>query len=456
MRICALALGTRGDVQPFLAVAQTLVRMWDDEGDDKSEIVVCAADCFEGLVEKYCSCGKAGKECHRVSFASCGLETIEQPPGWMEANSLSAFIAENAKMYAKKYQDMASAMLRACDACDVILVNVFSQHIGMDIAEHSGAKCVAMKLTPDTSSWEVPPFGETPWSWPLNAGIFISARYIWRTLAAVKASISSKYTDEQNRFRKESLDLDSVSLSRFREMREMTTVYGFSAALHPRPSDWPANVHVTGFWFADAPHSGASALRQANSGLATFVENCRKTDKVGPVCVTFGSMSVLDANGSDLVGKCIDAVVGRLSKKCVLIRGWSNRDVVDRAKCKYGDALFVVDAIPHELLFPLCSCVLFHGGAGTTARALACGTPCVVVPILRWYDQLGWGQCIEHAGVGMHLGSVDGASVEALATSVKKVCGDPTIRARAQYVSAEMKREGGVDEAIRIMLAACR
>ena len=268
-------------------------------------------------------------------------------------------------------------------------------------------------------------------------------------MSGIRASIASKYTDEQNKFRKQVLGLGAVSLSRFREMRDMTTIYGFSAALHPRPSDWPSNVHVTGFWFADAPR----ASNLLPPGLASFVDSCGGD---GPICVTFGSMSVLDAHGSDLVSSCIEAVVGVLKKRCVLIRGWSNRDVAMREKEKYGKALFVVDSVPHEFLFPKCSCVVYHGGAGTTARALSCGTPCIVVPILRWYDQLGWAQCIEAAGAGLNLGSVDAASVESIAASVAKVMCDTGMKARARCVGAAMAREGGVDKAISLMLDACK
>ena len=63
--------------------------------------------------------------------------------------------------------------------------------------------------------------------------------------------------------------------------------------------------------------------------------------------------------------------------------------------------LYFVRAAPFSALFPCCACVVHHGGAGTFATALRAGTPSVIVPILRWYDQDGWAATAEGLGVGV-------------------------------------------------------
>ena len=445
MKFCALALGTRGDVQPFLGVARALLKR---SSSLDSSVVICAAECFRSLtIDDYCA--QEARE-GRLTFETCGLERIEQPPGWMTATSLAEFIAENAKMYASKYDEMGNSMVSACTGCDVILVNVFSQHIGMDIAESLGAKCVALKLTPDTTTWRVPPFGEEEWRWPLNAGIVTYVRYLLRTFAAIRASIASKYTDEQNKFRQNSLSLGPVTLSRFGDMRRMTTLYGFSSALFPKPDDWPSCAHVTGFWFADNPKR--RSLSDAHPRLDAFVRGCCEKESDRPVCVTFGSMSVIDAAGCDVVTRCVEAVIDGLQRKCVLIRGWTRKDVAERLKVRFGDSLCVVDAVPHELLFKHCSCVVYHGGAGTTARVLQSGVPAVVVPILRWYDQLGWGICIERTGAGVCVSSAQQATSDVLEEAVGKVIKNREFADAAKAVAAIMAREGGAEAAARLVL----
>jgi hypothetical protein len=53
---------------------------------------------------------------------------------------------------------------------------------------------------------------------------------------------------------------------------------------------------------------------------------------------------------------------------------------------------------PHDSIFPRCSVVCHHGGAGTTHRALRAGVPQLLVPIA--YDQPFWADTICALGVG--------------------------------------------------------
>lgn len=76
-----------------------------------------------------------------------------------------------------------------------------------------------------------------------------------------------------------------------------------------------------------------------------------------------------------------------------------------KKKLGYGrkESLAVIDAAPHDWVFERCHVVCHHGGAGTTASILAAGRPSVVVPILRWADQMQWADMVETAGVGVKV-----------------------------------------------------
>lgn len=86
-------------------------------------------------------------------------------------------------------------------------------------------------------------------------------------------------------------------------------------------------------------------------------------------------------------------------------QGHSGTKPDSEKKLGYGRKgnLAVIEAAPHDWVFERCNAVCHHGGAGTTASVLAAGIPSIVTPILRWADQMQWGDMIESAGVGIKV-----------------------------------------------------
>ena len=65
--------------------------------------------------------------------------------------------------------------------------------------------------------------------------------------------------------------------------------------------------------------------------------------------------------------------------------------------------LYVVKEAPYDRLFPRCSVLIHHGGAGTCGKAVRHGLPSVVIPIFLWTDQNLWAQRLEHMKLGIHV-----------------------------------------------------
>ncbi|OLN85593.1 Sterol 3-beta-glucosyltransferase UGT80A2-like protein 1 [Colletotrichum chlorophyti] len=160
--------------------------------------------------------------------------------------------------------------------------------------------------------------------------------------------------------------------------------YLWSPRLLPKPGDWADNVRVTGFVFEEVPEGFAPP-----ADLVAFLE----AKASPPVYVGFGSMSFANAKA---VFENVFEALRRIGARAVVCTGWSK--VEGGIKGEEG-RVFVVDEVPHAWLFPRVRAVVCHGGAGTTAMALRCGRPTLIVPVAG--DQPLWGSRVSAAGFGV-------------------------------------------------------
>ena len=109
-----------------------------------------------------------------------------------------------------------------------------------------------------------------------------------------------------------------------------------------------------------------------------------------PVYVGFGSMPASDPEATTAL---ILAACRAARARAVISGGWA-----DLGRGVQSDDVLVIGSEPHERLFPRLAAVVHHGGAGTTAAAFRAGTPQLVVPHL--FDQFYWGDRVRRAGLG--------------------------------------------------------
>ncbi|TDZ31549.1 Sterol 3-beta-glucosyltransferase UGT80B1 [Colletotrichum spinosum] len=159
--------------------------------------------------------------------------------------------------------------------------------------------------------------------------------------------------------------------------------YLWSPRLLPKPSDWVDNVRVSGFVFDEVPEDYSPP-----ADLVAFLE----AEPTPPVYIGFGSMSFVRAQETF---EMIFEAVRQVGVRAVVCKGWSN--LVKEAMLDRKD-LLVIDDAPHAWLFPRVRAVVCHGGSGTTAMALRCGKPTLVVPVAG--DQPFWSSRIHEVGCG--------------------------------------------------------
>jgi UDP:flavonoid glycosyltransferase YjiC (YdhE family) len=229
----------------------------------------------------------------------------------------------------------------------------------------------------------------------------------------------------------------TLGLPPLRRLRDVTLqgrpvprLYGCSPLVVAPPDDW-GDAHLTGFWFLD----GASAWRP-DAGLEAFL-----AAGPPPVYVGFGSMVGRDPRA--LTARVI-AAVKAAGVRAVLARGWGAMAAVTD-----HPAIHWLEQAPHEWLFPRMAAVVHHGGAGTTAAGLRAGVPSIVCPFFG--DQPFWGARVHALGVGPRPIAQKHLTVEALAAAIRAAVGDADMQGRARALGAAIAAEDGVGNAVRLI-----
>ncbi len=267
--------------------------------------------------------------------------------------------------------------MEASAESDLIVAGVGGLFVGASIAEKRGLPFVQAYNVPLTPTAAFPGV-LLPWLslWPRSISHRLShsltRQVVWQ--AACMAG---------NRARMETLDLPSApwrgAFEREVFQRE-PVLYGFSPSVLPRPEDWDARVHVTGYWFTDEP-DGWIPPRE----VVRFLEAGPP-----PVYIGFGSMSQKEPEATTRLGLDAIAATGR---RAIVHAGWAGL-----AAAATPDDVLVGGSFPHVWLLPRVGAIVHHGGAGTTAAAIRAGVPSVVVPFHG--DQPFWGGLTHTLGVG--------------------------------------------------------
>jgi sterol 3beta-glucosyltransferase len=153
-----------------------------------------------------------------------------------------------------------------------------------------------------------------------------------------------------------------------------------SPTLLPRPADWPGGTRITGAWH-EPPAGGGGAL---DAELEAFLASGEV------VYAGFGSMALGDAA---VRGAVVVAAVRASGHRLLAVTGWGGLRV---ASDLVGDDVLVREAVPHADVLPRCVAAVHHGGAGTAHAAVRAGVVSVPVPFLA--DQPFWGALLHRRG----------------------------------------------------------
>ncbi|MFD6141713.1 glycosyltransferase [Promicromonospora sp. NPDC060271] len=422
MKALIMTLGTRGDVQPFVALARAL----DTAGH---EAVLCAPHRFEELVTG-----------NGVTFAGVDdgpLRQLDTPAEAGEAfgGGLRTRLRQIREMPSMFDQVLADSWQVAAHGAgkgaDVVLHN--GQIIaGQHVAEALGIPAVlGLPLPMYVPTREYPwpgqslPFGlPGPLNWATFGGMRLPAAMFGRVI---------------DRWRRDTLGLPPRRGRHDPTLRPdggpATVLHAHSPAVLPRPEDWPVGAEVTGYWFLPP-----------EQGLPDVVEEFL-ADGAAPLFAGFGSMSGLAPQTSTRAVVEAAALTGH---RLVMATAWGGLDA-DTARAvaaERGVDLLVVGDVDYQRLFPRMAAVVHHGGAGTTGTAFTAGRPQVVCPFVA--DQPFWGRVTHARGVGPAPLPQRRLTGPALAGRVAEACA-PAATTAAAALGGRIAQERGLDRAVALV-----
>ncbi|EAU92646.2 UDP-glucose:sterol glycosyltransferase [Coprinopsis cinerea okayama7 len=404
-----LTIGSRGDVQPYIALAKGLIA-------DGHKVRIATHGEFQEWIESY-----------GIEYGCVGGDPAELMRICVENGMFTvSFLKETLQKFRGWLDDLLQTSWEACQGTD-ILIESPSAMGGYHIAEALGIPYFrAFTMTWSRTrayphAFAVP---ERKMGGSYNYMSYVMFDQVfWRATAG-----------QINRWRRHTLGLGATSLDRM-EPHKIPFLYNFSPTVVPPPLDWPEWIRITGYWFLDDADVGSKKWTPPDS-LVEFIDNAHQSGKK-VVYIGFGSIVVSDPRS---MTKCVIDAVVQSGVHAILSKGWS-----DRLHVKLADAsepeeplppqIYPITSAPHDWLFARIDAACHHGGAGTTGASLRAGVPTIIHPFFG--DQFFWADRVEALGVGTGVRKL---TVSALKDALVSATTDQKQIDRAKLVGEQIRR----------------
>jgi vancomycin aglycone glucosyltransferase len=402
MRVLLSTIGSRGDVQPLVALASELRALGQ-------EVRLCVPPDFRDWIE------------------SLGIPVISIGPEVRSTGKSSASAApptpeQRRQMAEGTVATQFETIMAAAPGCDVIVGATALQFAASSVAEKMGIPYVFAAYCPTVlpSAHHAPPvlamLGDKP------APAAADYRELW-------VQDTERWNDTWKpllNLHRAALGLDPISDVR----RHILTERPWLAA-DPTLAPWPDPTDHAVF------QSGAWILpdaRPLSPELELFLD-------AGEPPVYFGFGSIRAPHG---LSQVMIQAARALGRRAIVSRGWADLSLPDDEP-----SCLAIGEVNQQALFKQVAAVVHHGGAGTTTAAARAGAPQVVIP--QHYDQHYWAQRIHHLGIGTaHAPSAP--TTDSLTNALERTL-RRDVGTRAKSVAASVRSDGARIAAERLITA---
>lgn len=413
--ITFIAYGTRGDVQPAIAVGKALHQRGHT-------VRILAGANFAGWIEQH------GLRPLPTGIDMQALMASEGGRDWVEKGHNPVLQLRIMRQLLDKHgMQIAQDAWAACQGSDLIISSFTSDVYAVGMAHKLGIAHLSAPLQPTLFSTKD---GRVLLQAPLPNRV--SRINYWFGQLFLETAAWSLYGNIANRVRTELLGLPAQTRQENQaDRRELTIIHGYSQHVVPHPADWPPHFHTTGYWFLDENEHW-----QPPGELLDFL-----TAGSPPLAIGFGSMTGRDPQK---MNKIVLEAVQLSGQRAILLSGWAGLSEMGLAK-----SVFPLPAAPHGWLFPQMAAVVHHGGAGSTAAGLRAGVPSILVP--HFADQPFWGQRVGALGVGPKAIPRPKLTAHKLADGMDTAVSNQTMRQKAAELGEKIRAEDGIGQAVTLV-----
>ncbi|MGV8981511.1 glycosyltransferase [Clostridium sp.] len=411
--ITILCAGSRGDFQPYLALAMELKKLGKD-------VRITGMREFESFIRSY------GIDFYPIQadFKSLNVDENMLKQAQSADNPLKMLLTFN-KM--KKYGALiANEYYASCEGSELIIYHP-GVTLGYFAAEKLGVPSILdspfpMHKTKEQTS--VIQYGRKK-SKPFTNQIsyFMLQSMLW---LASKDSVTGfwkkKFGGKPKGF---------GSPYERHTNKQNPAVISCSNFVFNRPSDWNENIHQSGYWFVEEKTDYVPSKE-----LSDFLSSGEK-----PVYIGFGS--VFHEDQKDAMSKLIVDALTKIGK-CGIICGMGEIE-------NLPSNVIALGSIPHSWLFERVSAVCHHGGAGTTAAGFKAGVPSIIVPFAN--DQFAWAHRAYDLGVGSKPIPAKTLTSDNLAAAIDFALQD-NIKIKAKTLAKDIATENGALDCAKVIVAS--
>ena len=357
MKFALASYGTRGDIEPSIAVGRELLRRGHD-------VRIAVPPNLVGLVE------------------AAGLGAIAYGPnqqeGFWDADFLRRFwrIKDLIRMWreaqeqlTRSWADMSTTLMALADGADLLFTGPGFPAIPAHVAEYYDIPLATMHYFPMRPNGQLAPSLPSP-----------VVRFAMTVLDWPQWWVTKRAEDAQ----RVELGLPKAKgpVPQRITARGSLEIQAYDEVCFPGlAAEWAK-------WDGQRPFVGTLTMEMttdADAEVASWI-----AAGTPPICFGFGSTAVKSpAETVEMIG----AACAQLAERALVCSGWS-----DFSDVPHADHVKVVGAVNYAAVFPTCRAVVHHSGAGTTAAGLRAGVPTLSLPSTG--DQKIWGAQVKRLKVG--------------------------------------------------------